>query len=1207
MAVNSIFNYLISTTMKKNTLWCIALLGLIFCHTQSMAQSIVSKYRYWFDEDFQTNKSASLTSPDTNISLETTISTSDLKEGLHSVNFQFQSTEGIWSTISREYIFILKTGNLIGYQYWFDDNLASAPIVSIVGDKDYELNIPLSINNLSEGLHTFNARYKDDKGVWSVPVTEYLYVQKTQNISGYRYWFNSDISNAEIVSVNPPTKDYPLNLDINENKLPKTLQDTLYFQFKDLNGKWSVPVSTTLKLCGADGITNTNIYNLNPNINKPTYEVMESATIHHYFQITSCNRKPIRDVNLFYKLSHLPNRVFSSTFSDSRGILDLNIELAGISKEGDNITVSFLNSSVGATTIFGNDFDPFAVKIIKYKADKIVFGGFITGNVEIEGCAGCLQYGPLGAKAIALSAGVGAGLALNLSKDINNNFGIQVVSDLNKSIGLTVGKANAAQTVKVEFLKGKLEQKDQLRLNNLKLKETNDYIFALSLLANQLAGGEKQWYDPRKYLSPGEVWHIVSLAIRQYLGDYTPNFDYGTSQGYTGSLSAGIDFSLVKKMPILQSVSFLKKSLSFKTGITGKLGFETGTDFYNLKSNTNRTTEDYLRFFSGYDFTPFEAEILGKDIGGTRSHENYHEQRTKYLLNEPIEAKVIAGKQESKKLTLLGKSYEVDVASTHEYTIGLNAMKKLSTDIKNKTFENYIGRNLTGIGNPIAGTFGAVISSSVGEEFKNMRSYLHSVYQPTWQSGELFWHDSREYTHTASQNYGFEFGLGVGLGASLNASLDIGLTTTLKYPVIEKVYHPQAVKYLVTKDLPENEALIEIPTHIFNEFYDKIYSAFKSVGKTIMDKALGVGGFLLKNTTKVITGTGSFVLTNSKRIFSGFLKDNKQILQTRGSAEKFSTLTFTVPGNADCFPLNTDITFLHYYPAGEVKGQLFNKDTFVIISDVFFFNATNGNDTLRKAPNGNFTIEAILAKEDLDYLGLSDERISLLYRSDTSSVWQALAPLSIANNKAILPFNDMGVFAIGRVLSRDTTPPSITFKLPTRKISRQDSLEIEIRDSLSGVKWGSIVIQGDEKFIPFKRIEGTSKIKIAFKDFPDSLGSEILFMVSGYDLAGNYAYEIFSLTVTTETKEYEPHIALLSLAPNPTDDVLQILFNPLKSGKVEFLVSDIYGRIVHNTTQIIVNDIQSVTLNIQNLTNGTYLLLIKQDGRIWDTRKFVKM
>ena len=268
-------------------------------------------------------------------------------------------------------------------------------------------------------------RFKDDNGVWSVPVAEYIYLQRQQKITAYRYWFNKSIMDAHLVSVNPPTTDYVLNLALSENELSRTSQDTVYFQFQSQNGQWSVPVGEILSLCGVGGITNTNIRNLKPYINKPVYEVMESGTVHHYFQLTNCNNIPIKDVKISYKLSNRPNETFVSGNSDSRGIVDLEIKLGGdnplsnsddIAKVGDNITITFSTISSGVSSVFQNDFDPFTVKVTKFKADNIVFGGFVTGKIKIEGCAECLQYGPLGAKGISLSEGTGGGFSLDLSK-----------------------------------------------------------------------------------------------------------------------------------------------------------------------------------------------------------------------------------------------------------------------------------------------------------------------------------------------------------------------------------------------------------------------------------------------------------------------------------------------------------------------------------------------------------------------------------------------------------------------------------------------------------------------------------------------------------------------------------------------------------------------------------------------------------------------
>ena len=51
------------------------------------------------------------------------------------------------------------------YEYWYDENYLNKTSNSVISDSSIDLTTNMSTGNLFEGLHTFNIRFQDNKGV----------------------------------------------------------------------------------------------------------------------------------------------------------------------------------------------------------------------------------------------------------------------------------------------------------------------------------------------------------------------------------------------------------------------------------------------------------------------------------------------------------------------------------------------------------------------------------------------------------------------------------------------------------------------------------------------------------------------------------------------------------------------------------------------------------------------------------------------------------------------------------------------------------------------------------------------------------------------------------------------------------------------------------------------------------------------------------
>ena len=129
---------------------------------------------------------------------------------------------------------------ITGYRYWFDADIGTAKSMSVTASANLKLDASLSAKSLEKGYHTITLQFKDENGIYSSPVTK-RFILNSQLISGYRYWFDGDISTATSVSV---TASASLKLDasLSTNSLTNGYH-TISLQLMDENGSYSAPVT----------------------------------------------------------------------------------------------------------------------------------------------------------------------------------------------------------------------------------------------------------------------------------------------------------------------------------------------------------------------------------------------------------------------------------------------------------------------------------------------------------------------------------------------------------------------------------------------------------------------------------------------------------------------------------------------------------------------------------------------------------------------------------------------------------------------------------------------------------------------------------------------------------------------------------------------------------------------------------------------------
>ena len=172
-------SYFFSTILK--TLSVLLFLAM----SQSIyAQQTTVEYEYWFNDDFN-NRTITAITPVSQYHLDTMISVSTLPNGINVINFRAKDSQGKYSVITSQLFYKKEltdsdTNHLLSYEYWFDDDFQNKTVVDISPAEQSTVLAQLDVSTMSNGMHLFNFREKDERGYYSS--IEYpFFFQKNSN------------------------------------------------------------------------------------------------------------------------------------------------------------------------------------------------------------------------------------------------------------------------------------------------------------------------------------------------------------------------------------------------------------------------------------------------------------------------------------------------------------------------------------------------------------------------------------------------------------------------------------------------------------------------------------------------------------------------------------------------------------------------------------------------------------------------------------------------------------------------------------------------------------------------------------------------------------------------------------------------------------------------------------------------------------------
>ena len=224
----------------------------------------INAYQYWFDNAFNAATLQPVAAV-ASLSVNAPIAAETLPDGLHLFHIRFRDDLGQWSVPVSQFFYKAEalpapgTNLVAAYQYWFDNDFMNASTTNVSAISPYQLSANINTNALSGGLHLLHLRFRDQRGQWSSPISQFVYTQGTGSdkpnaMSRMQYWYGTDIANAKEVAL-PQQKIVQVSQIIDASAMPDGLH-MMHLRFADTAGKWSSTISQFFYKSKEVGITN---------------------------------------------------------------------------------------------------------------------------------------------------------------------------------------------------------------------------------------------------------------------------------------------------------------------------------------------------------------------------------------------------------------------------------------------------------------------------------------------------------------------------------------------------------------------------------------------------------------------------------------------------------------------------------------------------------------------------------------------------------------------------------------------------------------------------------------------------------------------------------------------------------------------------------------------------------------------------------------
>ena len=217
----------------------------------------ITALEYWMNGN-SSNRTQRILNGQTTFAWEELIDVANISDGVNTFNARFKDEYGVWSPVETRFFVKQSTAltegnkNITNLEYWMDGNTANRVSKTITPNNPYHWEELIPTDELQNGLHTFNVRWKDEKGIWTMVHTlffvkdEHQFTSLGENkIVGYRLWFSEEPDYFENIPVTAIENVVAINDSVPLTYLPKGRHQIAY-QLKDARGVWSPVIADSI-------------------------------------------------------------------------------------------------------------------------------------------------------------------------------------------------------------------------------------------------------------------------------------------------------------------------------------------------------------------------------------------------------------------------------------------------------------------------------------------------------------------------------------------------------------------------------------------------------------------------------------------------------------------------------------------------------------------------------------------------------------------------------------------------------------------------------------------------------------------------------------------------------------------------------------------------------------------------------------------------
>ena len=206
------------------------------------------------------------TTPVTTLSLNASIATAGINNGLHIFHIRFKDDSSYSSTLSQFFqklpISSSITKQVVAYEYWFDNNYAGKVYQSVTAQSELQLIDSIHTQTLNEGLHVFHIRFMDKENSWSSVLSQFIQKVSVSNvlnnkINAYEYWFDNNYAGKVLQTVTAQSE-----LQLIDSIHTQTLNEGLHvfhIRFMDKENSWSSVLSQFIQKVPVSNVLNNKI------------------------------------------------------------------------------------------------------------------------------------------------------------------------------------------------------------------------------------------------------------------------------------------------------------------------------------------------------------------------------------------------------------------------------------------------------------------------------------------------------------------------------------------------------------------------------------------------------------------------------------------------------------------------------------------------------------------------------------------------------------------------------------------------------------------------------------------------------------------------------------------------------------------------------------------------------------------------------------